>query len=48
MLQLFSLIGLHNPKSLEKTALESVMGKAFHTNHTSVREPYGYVHAITN
>lgn len=48
MLQLFSLIGLHNPKSLEKTALESDVGKAFRTNHTSVREPYGYVYVITN
>lgn len=47
MLKLCSLIGLHNPKGLENTALESDVGKAFHANYTSAREPYGYAHDIT-
>lgn len=43
MLKLFSLTGLHSPRRLENIALESDLGKAFHANYTSVREPYGYV-----
>lgn len=43
MLKLFSLTGLHSPRSLENTALESDVGKTFHANYTSVRKPYGYV-----
>lgn len=42
MLTSFSLIGLHNPRSLANTALESDVGKASHANYTSVWEPYGY------
>lgn len=48
MLKLFSLIGLLNPRSLENKALESDMGKAFHANYTSAREPYGYVLTLQN
>lgn len=42
-LKLFSLIGSHNPRSLEDTALESGMGKTFHASYTSAKKPYGYV-----